>query len=270
MRWGEHLHHLNNYTLLTQLIEHIRAAWGENTPEYLYLQSFVASNNDKWKYLQQLHQKFPYHICSEKSLKTYLMQKHRRQLELTYRELDRLVAQFLDNEEYDEAVAILNADTSSHIYLRILVYEKQRQYDSVVQNAKIYLRKFSAGEFRDRVLWKLAYTLSHRLQKCAASIAYYDDYIDAFPEGKHIANVLIAKGDSCVCIGENASALQAYLQVASTTDKPHLLHIAYYSAGNILVKNNDPQARVLLQKALQYRGPYTQKIEHKLKKIENE
>ncbi|BBM87531.1 tetratricopeptide repeat protein [Candidatus Uabimicrobium amorphum] len=270
MRWGEYLYHSNHHQLLQQLIKHISKEWGKATSEYFYLQSLVANDHNKWLYLQQLHKKFPHHICSEKSLKAYLLLKHQQKNGLTHLELDRLIAKFIHNKEYKEALAILNANTAEHIYFRIIVHDKQHKYKALIQNAQVYLGNFPRAKHRDQVLWKLAYTLSHRLQECKEALTYYNNYISEFPKGKYIANVLISKGDSLVCIGESDAAMQTYLQVASATDKEHLLHIAFYSAANILLKNNDPQAVIVLKKALQYRGPYTQKIQQKLKSMQNE
>ncbi|WP_372366291.1 tol-pal system YbgF family protein [Candidatus Uabimicrobium sp. HlEnr_7] len=264
-KWGEHLLKLKEHKLLKLIID----SFSSNSPEYLHLQA--NSNKSPFLYLQELHNKFPHHIYSQKSRKEFLLLKIKNKQLLSSADYYELLDLLIYKNECETALKMLDKNNTSHLYYFIKIHYKQQQFHKVVKKSKDFLTTLPKSKYNEEILWKLSYSLSHRLKECKQALVYYDMYLQKYLHGKYFANVLLAKGDTLICVNNPEKALQSYLQLIKSNCKQHLKQIASYSIGNIYFKNhNHHQAILFWEKALTYQGTLTKKIAQKIKEITND
>jgi len=191
-------------------------------------------DKDKMPYVGSLDLKgHPVHLKKVEDVKDYLKIKRYFSKKM-YEECLDLIEETL--ERYPDTLF-----KSELLYYKIKVYAKLKDYDSVIQNAKEYLREYSADENIPEVLSLMAYAYAKIGQNSDAD--YFFDRLFSEHKGNVYAQWgYIYKGEMLESSGATSKAVEYYKKALYETKDLQVAASAAYHLANILLATKPAEA----------------------------
>ena len=170
-------------------------------------------------------------------------------------------------KRYDDALDIIEAVLQNYphtlfksefIYYKIKVYDKLKDYENVISNAKLFLREYSSDENIPEVLALIAKAYAQIEQPSDAD--YFFDRLFSEHKGNKFAQWgYIYKGEMLEASGGDSQALKYYKKALYETRDLDVAASAAYHLSQMLVENNPKEAAKYAMKIIKAKPSYFMK-----------